>query len=48
MAKHYLLTHRSSIDFFLLPLKVSVSYFKIQIFMFLKLESESAMQKNPK
>ena len=30
---------------FLLPLKVNFSYFKIQIFMLLKLESESAMQK---
>ena len=29
----------------LLPLKVIFSYFEIQIFMLLKLESESAMQK---
>ena len=29
----------------LLPLKVNFSYFEIQIFMSLKLESESAMQK---
>ena len=29
----------------LLPLKVNFSYFEIQIFMLLKLESESAMQK---
>ena len=29
----------------LLPLKVTFSYFEIQIFMLLKLESESAVQK---
>ena len=29
----------------LLPLEVNFSYFKIQIFILLKLESESAMQK---
>ena len=29
----------------LLPLKVNFSYFEIQIFMLLKLESESTMQK---